>query len=102
MDRFLDLARDITFVLIALETFVALGLLIILSRQLLKLIRILRVGVKPILEDAQQAARTTKATAEFMGDHMVRPTASLHGKVSGVRRAWQVLFGQPPSDGNPD
>ena len=100
MERFLDLARDITFVLIALETFVVLGLLIVLSRQLLKLIGIVRKGIQPILEDAQDAARTTKATAEFVGEHVVKPTAEIHGKISGVRRAWKVLFGNlPPGSG---
>ncbi len=98
MERFLDFARDITFVLIALETFVVLGLLIILSRQVLKLIRIIRTGIQPIMEDAQDAARTTKATAEFVGEHVVKPTAKIHGKVYGVRRTWQILFGERPPD----
>ncbi len=100
MERFLDLARDITFVLIALETFVVLGLLIVLSRQVLKLVRLLRQGIQPILEDAQDAARTTKATAEFVGEHVVKPTAEIHSKLSGVRRAWKILFGDlPPGSG---
>lgn len=99
MERFLDLARDITFVLIALETFVVLGLLIVLSRQLLKLIGIVRKGIQPILNDAQEAARTTKATAEFVGEHVVKPTTEIQGKIAGVRRAWKVLFGDlPPGD----
>lgn len=102
MERFLDFAREITFVLIAFETLVVLGLLIILSRQVLKLIRIVRNGIQPILKDAQDAAQTTKATAEFVGEHIVNPTAELHGKVSGIRRAWQVLFGNPPRGGSRD
>ncbi len=96
MERFLDLARDITFVLIALETFAVLGLLIVLSLRFLKLVRIIRQGIQPILKDAQDAARTTKATAEFVGEHVVKPTAEIHGKLSGARRAWQVLFGDLP------
>ena len=93
MEQVLDTIRDITFVLIALETFAVLGLLILLIRHLLRLVRILRTGVAPILEDAQQAARTTRATAEFVGEHVVKPTAEARGKLSGLRRAMQVLFG---------
>ena len=98
MEQFLDIVRDIAFVLIALETFAVLTLLILLIRHLLKLIRILRTGVTPILQDAQQAARTTRATAEFVGEHVVKPTAEAKGKLSGFRRAMQVLFGDllPP------
>ena len=102
MERFLDFARDITFVLIALETFVVLGLLIILSRQVLKLIRIIRSGIQPIMKDAREAAQTTKATAEFVGEHVVKPTSKIHGKVSGIRRAWQVLFSDLPPGGRTD
>lgn len=101
MDQALDVIRDITFVLIALETFAIIGLLIILSRQMLKLIRIIREGVLPILQDAQEAVRTTRATAEFVGEHVVRPAAEAQGKVAGLRRAWQVLFGDLPPPGRP-
>lgn len=102
MDRALDIIRDITFILIALETFAVLFLLIVLSRQVLRLIRVLREGILPILDDAQAAARTTRATAEFMGEHVVKPTAGVQGKVAGLRRAWRVLFGDvsPPGRSN--
>ncbi len=93
MERTLDIIRDITFIIIALETLAVLGLLIVLSRQVLKLIRIVREGILPILNDAQEAARTTRATAEFVGEHVVKPTAAAQGQVAGLRRAWQVLFG---------
>ena len=98
MEQILDTIRDITFVLIALETFAVLALLILLIRHLLRLVRILRAGVAPSLEDAQLAARTTRATAEFVGEHVVKPTAEARGRLSGFRRAMQVLFGDllPP------
>ncbi len=99
MEQTLDVIRDITFIIIALETFAVLGLLIVLSRQVLKLIRIVREGVIPILHDAQDAARTTKATAEFVGEHVVKPAAAAQGQVAGFRRAWQVLFGDLGSSG---
>ncbi len=93
MERTLDVIRDITFIIIALETCAVLVLLIVLSRQVLKLIRIVREGVIPILNDAQDAARTTKATAEFVGEHVVKPTAAVQGQLAGFRRAWRVLLG---------
>lgn len=97
MERALDIIREITFILIALETFAVMLLLIILSRQVLKLIKVVREGLAPILQDAQSAARTTKATADFVGEHIVQPTAEIQGKASGLRRTWQVLFGDLPA-----
>jgi hypothetical protein len=85
--------RDITIILLALSTSLIGLALIILVLQLQSLIALLRDEVRPILDSANQTARTVRGTTAFLSDSFVKPVISVASYASGVRQALAVLAG---------
>lgn len=91
--------RDVVIIVFGIVGLVALTLSILftvlIGWGLLKLIRVSRStvkdGVAPALENAAEAARGMRGTAEFVEESVVSPIIRVYGLFSGLRRGFSVL-----------
>jgi hypothetical protein len=83
--------RDITIIILALSTSLIGLFLVILILQLQSLIGLLRDEIKPILDSANQTARTVRGTTAFLSDSVVKPVMAVAGYASGVREVIRLL-----------
>ncbi len=88
------IARDIAIIVLALESIIIGVLLAILVIQVVKLVRMLREEVMPILKSTQDTVSTVRGTADFMSDHLVQPVVKVSSIAAGARQAVGVLFGR--------
>lgn len=91
--------RDITLILLALESLVIGGLMILLVWQIYQLIKLLRGEVVPLLNTTTETVEQLKTTSTFVTQSVAAPVISLRGFAAGVREAVQTIRGekQPPS-----
>lgn len=87
-------ARDIAIIVLALESIIIGVLLAILVIQVMKLVRMLREEVMPILKSTQDTVSTVRGTADFMSDRLVQPVVKASSLVAGARQAVGVIFGR--------
>jgi len=85
--------RDITIIILALSTSLIGLFLVILILQVQSLIGLLRDEIKPILNSANQTARTVRGTTTFLSDSVMKPVITVAGYASGVREAIRLLTG---------
>jgi len=90
----MGIARDIAIIILALESIIIGVLLAILVIQVMKLVRMLREEVMPILKSTQDTVSTVRGTADFMSDHLVQPVVKASSLAAGARQAVGVLFGR--------
>jgi hypothetical protein len=83
--------RDGAIILLALESLVIGILLIILIWQVMSLIKLLREEIKPILNSADETARTVRGTTTFVSETFVRPMIRVSGFAAGVAQALRIL-----------
>ena len=91
--------RDVVVIVFGILGLLALILSIVftvlIGWSVLKLIRVSRStvqdGVAPALENAAEAARGLRGTAEFVEESVVSPIIRVYGVFSGVRRGFNVL-----------
>ena len=88
--------RDISIIMVALESFVIMAMLGILIWQVYKLVRMLQTEIRPIMQDTQETLATLRGTTNFMTDNVVNPVMETSSKVAGYRRTLQALAGSPP------
>jgi len=86
-------ARDIAIIIVAFESIVIGVLLAILVFQVIRLVRLLRDEVIPILNSSQETVSTVKGTATFMSDHLVQPVVNASATAAGVRKGMRTLVG---------
>lgn len=87
-------ARDIAIIILALESIVVGVLLAILVIQVMRLVRLLREEVVPILRSTQDTVSTVRGTTDFMADHLVQPVVKASSYAAGARQAINTLFGR--------
>ncbi len=85
--------RDIFIIVLAFVTIVIGLFLAILIFQLQSLMALLRDEIKPILESANQTARTVRGTTTFVSDAVVTPMITAASYVSAVRQTIKTLAG---------
>lgn len=85
--------RDISIIMVALESFVIMAMLGILIWQVYKLVKTLQTEIRPILQDTQETLATLRGTTNFMTDNVVTPVRDASSKMAGYRRTLQVLAG---------
>ncbi len=88
----LTVLRDILIILVALESLVAIGLLVYVGFQILGLVRTLRGQVPPLFSTVQQTAGTIEGTVTFIGERAVTPVVRYASVAAAVMRFLQVLF----------
>lgn len=90
--------RDISIIILALSSIAVMVLLAVLILQTIRLTRMLREEILPMLEATQETLGTVRGTATFMGDHLVQPVVKASSYAHGVKSALRALFGGQPTD----
>jgi hypothetical protein len=93
----LTAARDISIIILAVSSIIVMALLSVLIVQTVRLSRMLRDEVLPMLQATQEMLGAMRGTATFMGDHVVQPVVKASSYAYGMRSAVRTLFGGPPS-----
>ena len=83
--------RDLAIILLALESFVIGVVLIVLILEIRNLAKLLREEIKPILDSADETARTVRGTTNFVSETFVNPMIRASGFASGVMQALRIL-----------
>lgn len=90
----MGVARDIAIIVLAVESIVIGVLLAVLVIQVIRLVKLLREEVLPILNSTQETVSTVRGTATFMSDHLVQPVVKVSSYAAGARQAINVLLGR--------
>ncbi len=94
MGNFLASARDIAIIFLAVETIVIGIFLAVLVWEVWRLIKMLNTEIKPILQSADETARTVRGTATFVSDNFVTPMVRVSSFTSGVMEALRIIAGR--------
>ena len=84
--------RDLAIILLAVESLVIGAVLIILVLEIRNLAKMLRDEIKPILESADETARTVRGTTVFVSENLVNPMVRASSFVTGLMQAVRILF----------
>ncbi len=84
--------RDLAIILLAVESLVIGVVLIILVLEIRNLAKMLRDEIKPILEPADETARTVRGTTVFVSENLVNPMVRASSFATGVVQAVRILF----------
>jgi hypothetical protein len=97
--------RDISFIVLAVETLVVMILLLIIVVLLVIMVIVVHDRVIPILEqmnraigEAADTVQTVRGTTSFIGEKMVNPVIEVSSYASGVRRILKGLLDLWPRD----
>ena len=83
--------RDLAIILLAVESLVIGVVLIILVWEIRNLAKLLREEIKPILDSADETARTVRGTTVFVSDTFVNPMVRASSFAAGVVQALRIL-----------
>lgn len=86
--------RDIAIIILAVETIVLVFLLGVLIFQVLRLIRLLREEIKPILDSTKETVGTVRGTTTFVSETMVSPIISVLSYAAAIGGAVRMLTGR--------
>ncbi len=86
--------RDIAIIFLAVETIVIGAILIVLIWEIRNLAKMLQNDIKPILQSADETARTVRGTATFVSDNFVTPLVRVSSFTSGVLEALRIIAGR--------
>ncbi|MCI0474892.1 MAG: hypothetical protein L0Y55_01475 [Anaerolineales bacterium] len=87
----MDVLRDLAIILLAVESLVIGVMLIILIWEIRNLAKLLRDEIKPILDSADETARTLRGTTVFVSETFVNPMVRASSFVTGVGQALRIL-----------
>ncbi len=90
----MGIARDIAIIVLAVESIVVGILLAVLVFQVIRLVKLLREEVLPILNSTQETVSTVRGTATFMSDHLIQPVVKVSSFAAGARQAVSTLLGR--------
>lgn len=83
--------RDIAIIVLAIESLIIGGLLVVLLLQIRGLARMLQAEVEPILESTKETASTVRGTTVFLSNTFVKPLIGAVGYASAANRVVSVL-----------
>jgi hypothetical protein len=86
-------ARDVSIILVAIESLIIGVLLAVLVIQVVRLTKLLREELLPILAAAQDTVGSVRGTTTFVSDHVVQPVVKWNSYAAGVRGALSALVG---------
>jgi len=87
--------RDIFIIALALQSCIFGVILVIMLMMIVRLVNMLEFEIKPILEKTNETVGMVRGTTTFVSKNVVSPVTKATAYVAGVRRAFQVLFGDP-------
>jgi hypothetical protein len=88
----MEVARDVAIIIVAVESIVIGILMALLVIQVIRLIKLLREEILPIISSTQETVGTVRGTATFMSDHLVQPVVTVSSYAAGVRRGARTLL----------
>ena len=83
--------RDLAIILLALESLVIGVVLVVLILEIRNLAKLLREEIKPILDSADETARTVRGTTSFVSETLVNPMIRASSVAAGVVQALRIL-----------
>ncbi|TAH50804.1 MAG: hypothetical protein EYC68_13290 [Chloroflexota bacterium] len=83
--------RDISIIVLAIETIVVQVILVLLLLEIRSLSKMLRENIYPILQSADETARTVRGTSVFVSDNVVSPVVRISSLAAGVSEALRVI-----------
>jgi Flp pilus assembly protein protease CpaA len=83
--------RDIAIIVLAVESLVIGGVLILLVLQVRGLAKMLEEEIQPILESTKETATTVRGTTVFLSNTFVKPLINAAGYASAANRVMSVL-----------
>ncbi|MBA3534835.1 MAG: hypothetical protein H0T73_23235 [Ardenticatenales bacterium] len=89
-----DDVRDFLIILLAVESMIVGGLLILMLIQLYQLIMLLRKEVIPLLNSTKETVEQVKHTTTFVGQSVAAPIISLTGLLTGAKAMVNALRGK--------
>jgi hypothetical protein len=86
--------RDVAIIFLALESIVIGIILVILIWEIRNLAKMLREDIKPILQSADETARTVRGTTTFVSENFVTPLVRVSSFTSGIVEAIRIVVGR--------
>ncbi len=87
----MSFVRDLAIILLAVESLVVGVVLIILVWEIRNLAKLLREEIKPILESADETARTVRGTTVFVSENFVNPLVRASSTFTGIVETLRIL-----------
>ncbi|MCY4070893.1 MAG: hypothetical protein OXG60_06310 [Chloroflexi bacterium] len=81
---FVQIFRDVLIIIVVVEAVLIVTAFAILILQAAGFIIMLKTEIKPILDNARETTRLTKATAEFVSQNSVDPLIQIKSFISGL------------------
>ncbi len=81
---FVQIFRDVLIIIVVVESVLIVTAFAILILQAAGFIIMLKTEIKPILDNARETTRLTKATAEFVSQNSVDPLIQIKSFISGL------------------
>ena len=85
------IVRDIAIILVALEILIMNVLLLVLIWQVWRLVKMIGVEIKPVIEDGQETVGTVKGSAEFVSSSIISPLITTSSRLAGIWRSVNVI-----------
>ncbi len=89
--------RDVSLILLALESIIIGVILVILILEIRSLAKMLKNEVQPILKSADETARTVRGTTTFVSENFVTPMVRVSSFTTGVVHALRIIAGRGKS-----
>jgi hypothetical protein len=86
--------RDIFIILMAFESLIIGGALVVLVIQIAALINLLQNEVKPILQSTSETVNTLRGTTEFLSENLVEPVIKLNSYLAGLKKFFDLFGGK--------
>jgi len=83
--------RDVSIILLALESIVIGVILLLLLWQVRLLVQLLRDEISPILKNTQETTKTVQSTTKFVGKRVAKPAVSTISFVAGLKGAIRAM-----------
>ncbi|RPJ55522.1 MAG: hypothetical protein EHM12_12055 [Dehalococcoidia bacterium] len=83
--------RDILLILVALEFLVVGVALAVMLVQLSRLLLMLDLEIRPMLENANETLNTLRGTSLFLGENLVGPVIELSSSLAAIQRVLSAL-----------
>jgi len=85
--------RDVSIILLAIESIIIGVILLLLLWQVRLLVLLLRDEIRPILKDTQETTQTVQSTTRFVGKRVAKPFVNAISVMAGVRGALKAMTG---------
>jgi hypothetical protein len=80
----IQVVRDVVVIMITLEGILIIVALAALVVQIARLVNLLQTETRPILDNAEAAAKSVKGTADFVGNNIAEPVIKASGFLAGL------------------